>query len=325
SVLGQLPDYLSVAGAEVTYNQSGLQFLIERGGIPFELGDQWSFSVEGGKFRWKKDSGAWSVDLDIGFQALSDGVSVMFADGPAPSFVKGDIFKFKVVQPNSAEHTKHPTTERWIWVGSSGTMTIDCGGAVLVSEIFVADHNIPSTATILIEGSQDGFVSTDWSLPMSWNEVVLSKVLAIQTTVTHLRLKVTNADDCYIGWFCAGVSLTTDLFPALSLSRKYASIAGGSALAGSSVPMGVGWGGQLDWENSISQSELLQLIELLDYLKENNNEPVILLPHILHESEGKLCRIDTEAVEITDVFDYQPDDSSKRIQSVSLPLEPVYL
>ena len=325
SVLGQLPNYLSVAGAELPYNQNGLQFLIERGGIPFELGDQWSFSVEGGKFRWKKDSGAWSGELDIGSQALSDGVSVLFTDGPAPSFEEGDIFKFKVAQPNSAEHIKYPTAERWTWIGSSGTLTIDCGGAVLVSEIFVADHNIPSTATVLIEGSQDGFASTDWSESMGWNEVVLTKVLAASVTVTHLRLVVTNADDCYIGWICAGIGLTTTLLPALSLSRKYASITGGSALAGSSIPMGVGWGGQLNWESSINQSELLQLLALLDYLKENDNEPIILLPHILHEDEGKLCRIDTEAVEITDIFDYQPDDSARRIQSVMLPLEPVYL
>ena len=136
---------------------------------------------------------------------------------------------------------------------------------------------------------------------------------------------MTNASDCYIGWICAGIGLTTTLFPSLSLSRQYASISGGSALAGGSIPIGVGWGGQLSWENSISESELAQLITLLDYLKSNNNEPVILLPHILHAAEGKLCRIDTESVELTDVFDYQPDTSTKRIQSVSLPLEPVYL
>lgn len=325
SVLGQLPDYPSIAGAEIPYNQSGLQFLIERGGIPFELGDQWSFSVEGGKFRWKKDSGVWSGDLDIGSQALSDGVSVMFTDGPAPSFKEGDTSKFKVSQPNSAEHAKHPTAERWTWIGPSATVTIDCGGAVSVSEIFIADHNIPNTATVLIEGSQDGFLSTDWSEAMGWNEAVLTKVLTAQVTVTHLRFVITNADDCYIGWVCAGVGLATTLLPALSLSRKYASITGGSNLAGSSIPMGVGWGGQLTWENSISQSELLQLIALLDYLKANNNEPVILLPHILHEGEGKLCRIDTEMVDITDVFDYQPDDPARRIQSVIIPLEPVYL
>ena len=194
-----------------------------------------------------------------------------------------------------------------------------------MSEIFVADHDIPSTATVLIEGSQDGFITTDWSEAMAWNDAVLAKVLAASVTVTHLRLKVTNASDCYIGWICAGVGLTTVLFPALTLSRKYASITGGSMLAGSSIPMGAGWAGQLNWENSISQAELLELVTFLDYLKENNNEPVILLPHILHEEEGKLCRIDTEDVEITDVFDFQPDAQAKRIQSVTLPLAPVYL
>jgi hypothetical protein len=325
SVMGQLPDYSSIAGAEIPYNQNGLRFFIERGGIPFELGDQWTFSVEGGKFKWKKDSGAWSGNLDIGFQALSDGVSVIFTDGPAPSFKEGDFFNFKAAQPNSAEHIKQPTTERWVWIGPSATLIIDCGGASLVSEIFVADHNIPSTATILIEGSQDGFLTTDWSEVMGWNEAVLTKVLVASVIVTHLRLVVTNADGCYIGWVCAGMGLTTVLFPTLSLSRKYAAIIGGSTLAGGSIPMGVGWGGELSWENSISQGELLQLIALLDYLKENNNEPVILLPHILHEEEGKLCRIDTEAVEITDIFDYQPDDKAKRVQSVIIPLEPVYL
>lgn len=325
SILGKLPDYLSVAGAEVEYSQSGLRFLIERGGIPFELGDQWTFSVEGGKFRWKKDNGVWSAELDIGSQILSDGISAVFVDGLAPSFKPGDIFKFKVLQPHSAEHIKQPTMERWTWIGSSATLTMDCGGLVQVSEIFLADHSIPSTATVLIEGSQDGFLTTDWSETMVWNEVVLTKVLAAVVSVTHLRLVVTNANDCYIGWVCAGVGLSTALFPALSLNRKYASITGNSLLAGGSIPIGVGWGGQLNWENSISQSELSQLIALLDYLKAHNNEPVILLPHILHEAEGKLCRIDTEAVEITDIFNYQPDDQTKRIQSVIIPLEPVYL
>lgn len=324
-VSGKLPDYLSIAGAEVEYSQSGLRFLIERGGIPFELGDQWTFSIEGGKFRWRKDGGAWSAELDIDPQVLSDGISAVFIDGPAPSFELGDTFKFKVLQPHSAEHVKQPTTERWTWIGASATLTMDCGGLVQISEIFLADHNIPSSATVLIKGSQDGFLTTDWSESMVWNEAVLAKVLAAVVSVTHLRVVITGAGDCYIGWLCAGQGLTTALFPSLSLYRKYASITGGSLLAGGSIPMGIGWGGELNWENSISQAELLQLIVLLDYLKENNNEPVILLPHILHEEEGKLCRIDTEAVEITDIFDYQPDDQTKRIQSVIIPLEPVYL
>lgn len=325
SISGELPDYLSVDGLEEEYNQSGLRFLIQRGGIPFELGDQWSFSIEGGKFQWRKDSGAWSSNLDVGPHALSDGIHVMFLDGSAPSFKSGDISKFKVLQPNSAEHIKHPTTERWIWIGSSGTLTIDCNGLVSVSEIFVADHNIPSTATVLIEGSQDGFSSTDWSYPMVWNKNVLTKVLSVTKSVTHLRLKVTNANSCYIGWICAGIGLTTLLTPKLFLSRQYASITSNNILAGGSIPMGAGWGGELAWENSMSSSEFTQLLELLDHLKQNNNEPVILLPHILHEEEGRICQIDVDSVEIRDIFNYQPDAQAKRILSVTIPLEPVFL
>ena len=325
SVAGTLPDYLSVADTEAEYNQSGLRFLIERGGIPFELGDQWTFSVEGGKFWWRKDAGAWSAETDIGPQALSDGLSAVFVDGPAPSFVSGDTFKFKVLQPNSAEHIKCPTTERWSWVGSPVTLNIDCGGSVSVSEIFIADHNIPSSATVLVEGSQDGFLTTDWSTAMTWNDIVLSESLSAPAPVTHLRIVITGAGGCYAGWICAGLGLTTAVPPSLSMFRKYASITGGSLLAGGSIPMGVGWGGELRWENSISSSELLQLITLLDYLKENNNEPVVLLPHTLHEEEGRLCRVDSDSVEISDVLNYQPDVQSNRILSVTVPLEPVYL
>ena len=325
SKVGQLPDYLLVSGAEETYNQNGLSFLIERGGIPFELGDQWAFSAKGGKFRWKKDSGAWSSELDITSQALSDGVSVMFTDGPAPSFTAGDLFQFEVLQPNSAENVKAPTSEHWTWNESSPSLLIDFGGEVHISEIFVADHNIPNSSMVLIEGSHDGFISTDWSYSMVWNEAVLSKVLTAVVTVTHLRLVISNADCCSIGWICAGVGLTTELSPALSLRRQYAAITGGSVLAGGSISMGSGWGGQLSWENSMSQDELTSLITLLDYLKENGNEPVIMLPHIMHEKEAKLCRIDAESVEINDVFNYQPDEEEKRVLSVVVPLEPVYL
>lgn len=325
SKAGRLPDYKIIAREKEMYKQNGLQFLIEKGGVPFALGDQWTFAVGGGKFRWKKDDDAWSEKLDIASRVLADNLSVVFSDGPAPSFKVGDTFEFKALQPNSADHVKKPTMSHWMWVGSSATLTVDCGGKVQASDFFVADHNIPEAATVVIEGSNDGFLSVDWSEQMSWNSAVLAKVFPNPVSVTHLRLTISAAPDCYIGWFCAGVGLTTDLAPSLTLSRKYASITGNSKIAGGAVPLGAGWGGRMSWENSLSHDELSLIITLLDYLKANDNEPVILVPHIMHEEEAMLCRVDTESVEITDVFDYQPDALQHRVQSLVLPLEPVYL
>src|SRR5574343_357811 len=61
SVVGALDPYPLVTTAPSPYSNGGLAFAIAPGAIPFEVGDRWTFSAEGGEFRWRIDSGGWTT------------------------------------------------------------------------------------------------------------------------------------------------------------------------------------------------------------------------------------------------------------------------
>jgi hypothetical protein len=47
------------------------------------------------------------------------------------------------------------------------------------------------------------------------------------------------------------------------------------------------------------------------------------VPHHLHPDEAALVRIDADAVDVVDEFEYQPDNTAHRLLQISLPLAPV--
>ena len=71
------------------------------------------------------------------------------------------------------------------------------------------------------------------------------------------------------------------------------------------------------------EADLQALLPLLDWAQQQD-EPLILVPHHLHPQDASLVRYEAEALEVTDTNEYQGNDRQHRYLSATLELEPVY-
>jgi len=174
SVIGTLPDgstnalsnYSLLTTAPIGYDDGGLSFLITPGQIDFTLGDVFRFSVEGGKFHWRQNGGAWSADTDIDSTvSLASGLMANFAGGSAPSWVAGDLWSFAAEATNGVGGIRSPDDARMLWTGSTAIAITPADGAV--DGIQIGDHTIPAGATITLQGSNDNF-STHTDVVLPW-------------------------------------------------------------------------------------------------------------------------------------------------------------
>jgi len=323
NVSGNMADYAVVDAAELPYSAGGIGFTIYRGGIPFSLGDQFQFAVEGGQYRWRKDAAAWSAAADIPDTPvlLSDGVSADFQAGAAPSYVAGDSHSFLARQPYAPSHVQTPQDETWQWDGAGATLTANLGGAQNIDAFVLARHTLPEGAVITVEGGQDG-VAWPESVVLTWRDGVMAELLPSSWNVEWLRLTVANASGGAIGWWWAGPPVSTEYSAGkVSLRRNYA-ITRGGGLNPSGLFAGKGQGGEISWSTFLSQTDLDKLLLMLDHVKVND-EPIVVLPHQDHPQEAALVSIEVDDVDIDDDYQFQPDDRNNRLLSLRLPLAAV--
>ena len=168
SASGARPPYLFDPDINNPYLAAGVGFSLSPGSIPFTVGDKFSFSIEGGHFRWRKNAGAWSATTTIPTTSLSigDGLSVLFNTASAPSFVTGDNFSFTALQPYAVSNCQKPGPDRWQWSGASANLVVNLGSSVQLSALALAYHTLPLGAVVSVDGGADGLV-WDWneSLP----------------------------------------------------------------------------------------------------------------------------------------------------------------
>jgi hypothetical protein len=325
-VSGALPDYNVVLNTPAPYlhSASGFGFSMALGGIPFALGDSFSLAIEGGHFKWRKGSGSWSADLAIGTTVLSDGLSAVFSPGAAPSFAPGDFFSFAAQQPAAPANVAATDPSGWSFTGNSATLTAAWAAAVLLDTIGLA-RIVPNVAgnavTAALEYSLDG--STGWTAmaaPVT-GRGVLSLQLDAALAVKGLRLTVVCTGGATVGWLWAGLALSTEHTPeALKMRRVFDMIHGAKD---SALNIGEAWAGEVAW-GMLSQSDFDNHLAMIEDCKRDNDAPLIFIPHHMHPSEGVLVRIQADSVDITDEFQFQPDDSTRRLLALTLPLAPVW-
>ncbi len=323
SVSGKLPDYAVVNGAEVPYSAGGLGFTIYRKGMPFALGDQWTFAVEGGQYRWRKNDGAWSTPADIPAApvGLSDGLSAEFTPGAAPSYVSADSYLFEVRQPYSPNHIRQPGKYRWRWNGSAASVTANLGATKTLDYIVLGAHSLPAGAMVTVEGGPDG-VAWPESVAMTWRAGAMSEMLAVPWNVAWLRLSVSNATGGAVDWWWAGEALTTEYSAGRLVMRRNYSVTRGGGVNPSALYAGRGMGGEVAWETFLGQVDLDNILHMVDHVKEHD-ESIILLPHFKHPQDAAEVRIAVDDVDIVDDYQFQPDDASNRQLSISLPFDAV--
>jgi hypothetical protein len=278
TVAGPLADYSVVHGAELPYSAGGLGFTIVRGGINNALADRWNFDVLAGQFRWRKDAGAWSAATNItgGTLALSDGLNLGFTPNKAPSFVVGELYAWDVYQPYAPSEALEPDPNYgWRWSGTSAALTLALGSSQTLGAVAIV-HRLPVGATLLLEGSIDGFGTVAWSEAITYRKLVIVALLSTERVATHIRLTVASATDGAVLWLWVGLPLQTAV-PLLNYtsSREYRRTAG-SSLRQSRRLQGLGYNAQAEFAG-LDLADYEAVLALLDAAADDG-KPMILTP-----------------------------------------------
>lgn len=323
SVDGAFPAYALDSDAPLPYSASGLGFSIAPGGIKFEAGDMFRFAIEGGHYRWRKDSGAWSAPAPIPASAvaLSDGLSAGFATGASPSFAAGDLYRFRALQPSALSNVVSPDIERWTWSGTGATLTASLGSIRVIDCAALAFHSLPSGATVTLSGSADGIL-WDWSEALPWRAGVMA-VLFTEKTAAWLKLEIAGATGGAIGWAWAGQALATEYSAECLLRRDYA-MERGAGLNPAAAFLGATRSGDIEWrQGSLTDTDLPGILAMLDHLKTNGDEPMILIPQATRPEEAWPVRVLLDAVDMPEDGGYQPNTGRERRYGLTLPVKGV--
>jgi len=308
----------SLSASNRHYSAAGLVFDLPKGGIPFALGDKFTFTIEGGTFRWRRDSGAWSEAAAIADgAALERGLTVSFLAGAAPSFAAGDLYQFRALQDAAPAKALTPDACAWQWAAGAATITLAWSAAAGISTLAIV-HELPSTATVSAEITADG---ETWTALAWLTGVTLRSHLhvAAGVAVEAVGLRLTFSHPGAVRWIWAGEPFQPDVNAALQLRHVYdmtrAQVSGAAAL------LAEGTGASLEW-SMLSPSSASRLAGMVRGQKLLGDAALVFIPHGLHLAEAYLCRIDNDTFEINDDCNYEPDDTTHRSLSASLELVP---
>lgn len=306
SVDGPFAPWQFVPGASPTaYSDAGLSWDIEPGGIDNAKGDRFTFAVEGGHFRWRKDAGAWSSPVDIPTSplALDAGLSVEFAAGAAPSFAAGDVYSFRALQPWAVSNVETPRPERWRWADESGpaTLDIDLGSVLDLDTIAIALHTIPTGTTITLDGGDAA--ANEWTEPVTWRSGVIVQALSVARTARYLTLTIDDGADGSIGWLWVGEALATELSAEVQLRGAFKVARGGDGpLYQGGATLGRTRSAVVSWsEGALTEDDAQALIAMFEHVKGADDEPIVLIPHVSRPEDAVLGRIIEDELEFTEI------------------------
>lgn len=324
SLTGAKPDYVvPTTSPSSPYVVGGTTIKINNGGIPFELGDSFSVSVEANQYRWRKGAGVWSVISDIptsGTVGISDGLSIKFYPGIAPSFLDEDLFSFGVIQPNSPIHVINPDMTKWKWVGPTGSLNVVLPTETEFDALALAKYALPSGASVQFRHSLDGVIWSDF-IPVTLGSSV-SVTLVEEVTAKYLNVVVSGAEDGSLGWLWVGTAMATE-FSATNCKRRRAySVSRGNGPNASGLYLGSGDGWDLTWEHFLTADDVDNLVGVFNHSIVTGH-PLILVPNVEHLGDSSLVSVSDDSFEITDFHEYQPDLASDRLLSMNVVLSPV--
>jgi len=325
AVDGAFAPFVATGGSGV-YSDGGLGFTLTQGGIKFIKGDAFTFSAEGGHWRWRKNGGAWSGSLNIGLGAvaLSDGVSATFTTGAAPSFTPSDLYSFSVRQPNASNNVKAPLPNAWRWSGSSATLDVDMGSAQAIDTIAVGLHTLPTGATVTVSaGTTQGAVDVLAATGIALHPGTLAHLLDAPISARWVRIALANATAGSVGWVWVGQAFTPSLTANHSGRREYLMDRSGGRNVSANL-LGSGRGGSIEWtEGALSETDYTGIVTMLDYVKAAGDEPIVFFYNTSRPAESVIARIDSDGVEISDLTDYQASVTVDRRFQATLPLAAV--
>lgn len=320
------------------YNSGGLTFTYTPGGIPNKAGDKFVFTVEGGHWRYRKNGGGWilnspSDDIDDAVLSFVDGLSIQWQTGAAPSFAVGDRYSFRVFQPWAVSNLQSPHRDPWKWDEAAPSVVIDTGSVQPITALAIYRHTIPAGATIEVDGGDVAGVYL-WTETLTWSAGDIFKEVA--QSARYLRPRLTNALGGGIAWFWAGVPVTTSLSAEVDLRRAFKLDSSAKGLAQGGNYLGKAYSGEITWTEGalkedpvLTNSDIDNIGELLDWGKTHGDEPFLLVPNNTRPDEVYAAIIAVDEVDFDEqskynrlaAFDGTP---SGRRYSLTLPFAGVW-
>lgn len=306
SVVGALADYALDTTAPAPYSDGGLEFNITPGTIDFAAGDYWTFSAEGGVFRWRKNAGSWTTGVAIADTVtLSDGVSAAFTTGASPSWVVGDVYTLTAYAINGVANLVTPDDAALSWTSSTVINWTPTSGTL--ATLMIAAHTIPSGATITLSASDDNWSTTAYTATLTHST---GPIVHLITPRTHAkwRLSVTGGSGS-IGWLYAGQG-TQPLLPSgipdggeWRQSVRLADTRRGRAISGTYAHEG------------ITRASAEALLSALEHATQNDDGRIgVVSP----AGFGAFCRFDADEIALTDQHWFQ---ASAPLLFFSVPLQ----
>lgn len=309
SAVGALADYSLVTTAPSSYSNGGLAFTVTPGAIPFEVGDRWTFSAEGGEFRWRIDSGGWTTADIAATVTLSGGITARFVAGATPSWADGDVYQLKMLAISGAGRARTPSDESMAWTGST-QIDITPAGSGTADTLMLALHTIASTATVTLSGSNDNWGTTAVTHAVPWAAGTMA-LLFDAATCAKWRLTVNESGS--IGWLYLGVPerpIVSGTAATVELGRwqRRTRLANGQrtrALGGTVT------------HTDCSAASVDDLLDAVEYAQANDDGRI---GAVSPDGEGTLATVADE-IEITDVHGFQTPAADRRL-SLTMTLNP---
>lgn len=309
SAVGALADYALVTTAPAGYDDGGLSFTIEPGGIPPQPGDRWTFSAEGGEFRARINSGGWTTYDIASSVSLGSGITAEFISGATPSWVVGDLYQLKMLATNGVGRARAPDDESMAWTGST-QIDLTPSGAGTADTLLIAAHTIASTATVTLLGSNDNWATNAFSQVVPWAAGSMALLFA-STTCAKWRLTVNESGSA--DWIYLGVP-ERPIVQGTAATVEHGEWRRSMRLANGQRTRAIG--GTVVHTDCDSES-VDGLLTAFEYAHENDDSRI---GAISPEGEAVFCTVG-DVLELEDAYGFQPPAEDRRV-GFSLTLTP---
>jgi len=326
SVSGAKTPYLLDLDTNNAYSQADgsgtIDFTITQGAIPFVTGDEFKFQVEGGHYRYRIDGGVWSpvAPLTLSAVPIGHGLDLHVVPSVAPSFVAGDVYKFKALHPYSIDNAENADWQQWCWTTPIGTVNYDLGSAKNINCIAFAFASLPVGTVIEFHPRLGGVVGTPIVVTTT-ESMAGTAILPAPITCDGLAIAVLGTGCIGYLWagmawqpiYCAEVQVTTSSYMLASGGYdQRGQFIGTTTDAVFSSP-----------EPFLNDAERDKLLRIYSYSKANNNQPIILVPNEYRPMSVIVGKIEADSFTLTDEFAHQPKVATDRYYTCSFNLKGV--
>jgi hypothetical protein len=173
---------------------------------------------------------------------------------------------------------------------------------------------------VSVQWSADG---VSWSAPLALDvDGPVAVAFFAEVSVRYLRVNVVDATGGTVGLVWAGVPLTTAYHATTCQRARRWRVSRGGAPNAAGLYAGRGDGWALTWADVLLHSDAEALLDMADWMQ-SRDEPIVFVPHYQHPRDAALVTLGSDALELPDYHEYQPNNAEHRRHSASLTLEPV--